>query len=87
MKEYIKDIIIAVAWFLVIAALLGILALIEIKDKEYQEERWNNGICEKCGGHYHLVTAYTKGRNGSVTYYIYECDECGHKLELRDLCK
>ncbi len=87
MKEFIKDIIKAFAWLLLIVLILSIICFFEIKDAEYQEERWNNGICEKCGGHYHLVTAYTKGKDGSTTYYIYECDECGNKLELRNLCK
>ena len=87
MKEFVKDTIKVLAWVLLIVVILGIICFFEIKDKEYQEERWNNGICEKCGGHYHLVTAYTKGKDGYNTYYIYECDECGHKLELRNLCK
>lgn len=87
MKEFIKDIIKAFAWLLLIVVILGIICFFEIKDAEYQEERWNDGICEKCGGHYHLVTAYTKGRQSDPVYYIYECDECGNKLELKNLCK
>ena len=88
MKKYIiEDTIKALAWLLVIVAIIGIMTLFEIKSAEYQEEIWNNGICENCGGHYHLVTAYTKGEYGQVTYYVYECDECGNKLKLKNLCK
>lgn len=87
MKEFVKDTIKVLAWVLLIVVILGIICLFEIKDAEYQEERWNNGICENCGGHYHLVTAYTKGKYSEVTYYVYECDECGNKLKLKNLCK
>lgn len=38
-------------------------------------EEYNNGICEKCGGHYHLL-------NISNGYVYYTCDMCEYTICL-----
>lgn len=47
------------------------------KYREYQEERWNNGICSTCGAEWHFQCA-TKHKS-STTYY-YTCEN-GHIFE------
>ena len=38
---------------------------------------YNNGVCEKCGGHYE----YHDCGGGKVVCYIYKCDTCGYLIE------
>ena len=41
--------------------------------------RWNDGTCDKCGGHYEFVQAYGAARTSK---YLYRCDECGRMNEF-----
>lgn len=41
--------------------------------------KWNDGICSYCGGHYAFVQAV--GHRYS-TDYLYKCDKCGHIIEI-----
>ena len=49
--------------------------------REYEEERWNNGICMECGTKYHFQSA---AREKSSTTYYYVCEN-GHIFET-DIC-
>lgn len=42
-------------------------------------KRWDNGICDNCGGHYEFVGTRPIGR---TSRYIYECDNCGRMNEF-----
>ena len=48
--------------------------------KEIKAE-YNNGICQDCGGHYHLIVRTNASR------YIYECDKCYRTLSSYWLLK
>ena len=43
------------------------------------ESTWNNGKCIICGGEYNFVNA---DRYRNHTTYYYECEDCGHIIEL-----
>lgn len=43
------------------------------------ENTWNDGKCEICGGSYDFVNA---SRYRNHTTYYYECDSCGYIIEL-----
>jgi hypothetical protein len=58
----------------------GIVFIME-KHAEYEAEKWNNGICTKCGTEWHFQGA--SGRSSSKVYY-YVCDN-GHILETENL--
>lgn len=45
--------------------------------------RFNNGICEQCGGEYRISGA-TRIRMGSETFY-YTCQDCGWTIEVGHL--
>lgn len=74
MKNIIKPIIIIVLFigFLLTAATLSYLGSRSI---------YNNGICEKCGGHYE----FSECGGGKVKVYIYECDTCGYVIQTTTL--
>ena len=42
---------------------------------------FNNGVCEICGGNYEFKTC----GGGRIKDYIYECDSCGHLIEITQL--
>lgn len=43
---------------------------------------WNNGICAECEkGHYQ----YKEAIGQSSTSFLYECDNCGHMIELQEV--
>lgn len=43
------------------------------------EKNWNHGICTSCGGALQFKSA--SHYNVRVTYYYWECDNCGHIVE------
>ena len=49
--------------------------------REYEEKRWNNGICTECGTKWHFQSA---AKGGSTTTYYYICDN-GHIFETECL--
>lgn len=70
------------ACFLILVVTFGIATLL-YKQAEWEQERWNNGICE-CGGTYELSAA--SHYRSSKTFY-YTCDNCGHTEEFSNLMK
>ena len=42
------------------------------------ENKYNNGVCTTCEGHYHFVAA-------NHGYYYYQCDKCESVIEVRHL--
>lgn len=52
-----------------------------VKHSEHEANKWNKGICPKCGTEWHFQSA-TKYRT-STTYY-YSCEN-GHVLETESL--
>ena len=47
------------------------------------QEIYNNGTCQECGGHYHIVGTPTHRHQ----FYIYECDKCGNSFQSLSLMK
>ena len=47
------------------------------KYREYEEEKWNNGICPICNTEYHFQSV-AKGRSSTTYYYV--CEN-GHIFE------
>jgi len=70
-----KDFLIAL---LILALVVFILAFITLKASE---STYNNGVCEKCGGHY----VYVDCGGGRAVVYVYKCDTCGHLIETNIL--
>lgn len=71
-----------IAYVVVLAISFGITAITYI-NAEYDDIRWNNGICQ-CGGTYNLTAAT---RVGSSKTFYYTCDICGHTEEFSGLRK
>ena len=46
-------------------------------------DTFNNGVCVRCGGEYHMSGA-TQGPMGSKTFY-YTCQDCGGIIETTSL--
>ena len=65
---------------------LGILVIILIVvlfvSRACSADRYNNGICKLCGGHY--VYQQAVGHRYD-TNYIYRCDKCGHTIEVDEV--
>ena len=68
---------------IVIMMMLVILTITFENDKNI----YNDGICSNCGGTYRFKTAapHSVGKSGSLVYYIYECENCHHLIELHTL--
>ena len=84
MKKFLKDngkMIFAYLIIPITALILigGIFFMRKMDSLDY-----NNGTCEKCGGHYSYDGAVGHGRNGSTTY-IYKCDDCGHVIHTYEI--
>ncbi len=62
-----------------IGILILILIVVLIISRACSAVRYNNGICQLCGGHY--VYQQAVGHN-YTTDYIYRCDKCGHVIEV-----
>ena len=63
MKKTIQNLII-------ILAVLGVMVIGMVLSINTETAKYNDGICPKCGGHYH-VAAMSRG-----SLYVYECDTC-----------
>lgn len=67
---------------LIIALVIGFgitgMAFIE---RDYEEKKWNNGICTHCNTEWHFQSA---ARGRSSTTYFYTCEN-GHILETNNL--
>lgn len=46
---------------------------------KFQEERWNHGQCDNCGGEWRYAQAVGHARG---TYYLYVCDDCLNTIEI-----
>lgn len=78
MKKTIQEIF---ASILVISSLLfcmGIIVFAAISTYNEDENEYNNGICSRCGGHYHLA-ATDHGK------FFYQCDECEFIIKIGHL--
>lgn len=66
----------------VVALLLifGLMVFIAVTNYNKDENKYNNGVCSVCEGHYHFV-AVDRG------YYYYQCDNCESVIEVRHLMK
>ena len=65
-----------------IGILILILIVIFIISRACSLVRYNNGICQLCGGKY--VYQQAVGHRYE-TNYIYRCDKCGHTIEVDDV--
>lgn len=75
-----KRVIIAI--IIAFAVGFGLLRLLVVKG-EIENEKWNNGICIKCGGKYEFQSSSYR-RNADDKYY-YKCKNCGYTIELNSL--
>jgi len=81
MKNYFSSIII----ILVVFGFIGLGIAGGIADGKAAKERWNNGICELCGGAYQFSSA-SHVHNGGDRFY-YTCEDCGHTIITYSLMK
>jgi len=73
-KEYSKSF----SWeFLAVAIIL--LIVLCLMRSCVSENKWNNGICSYCGGHYKFQQAIG---HQHFTNYMYTCDKCGYSIEV-----
>lgn len=71
--------------FIIIFSLLigfGLIGLLKLEHK-IDTENYNEGVCEKCYGHYTIFDV-EKDRHGYKTYY-YKCDNCGRVISTHCL--
>ena len=74
--EKIKEIFIVLGmFFIVILLVFGIGSCMKHADKT----EYNNGVCQKCGGHLEYEQAVG---HQYFTSYIYKCNKCGDRIEL-----
>ena len=67
---------------LIIALVIGFgITGIVYAERNYEEKKWNNGICTHCNTEWHFQSA-TRGK--SSTTYFYTCEN-GHILETDNL--
>ena len=74
--EKIKEILIVLA--MLFAALLLVGSLYSCM-RHVDKTEYNNGVCQKCGGHLEYEQAVG---HQYYTSYIYKCDKCGDRIEL-----
>lgn len=74
MKEIIVSLSV-VGWLLVI---FGLMIFGAVASYNNDENKYNDGVCTVCEGHYHFVTA-DRG------HYYYQCDKCESIIELNRL--
>ena len=68
---------------IVVGMVLGIGYLGLKAERETDNKVWNNGICIECEkGHYQYKEAVG---HKSSTSFLYECDNCGHMIELQEV--
>lgn len=70
---------------IVAMALIGMLVGGIYLNIKQDIHNYNRGICQHCGGEYHLVGA-EKSRMGVHTFY-YECENCHNTIETSSRMK
>lgn len=60
-------------------ASFGLWTITEKINVNIANNKWNNGICESCGGEYVYLQAVG---HYIGTDYIYECNNCGKHIEI-----
>ena len=83
MKNFVKN-----NWKVVCAYLFVIIAIVVCIGgiffmRKLNSVNYNNGVCEKCGGHYSYSDS-VGGRYGA-TSYMYKCDDCGHVIRVYEI--
>lgn len=76
------------AWLAIGAIIFGVCYAMIVHEQAVHEDlkaEYNNGICLKCGGHYHLVAVKNKTASNSEIYYYYECEKCYHVVAMNYL--
>lgn len=58
---------------------LFIIILVIIISQTVNSQKWNHGICPKCGVNYEFA-GYVGHRAG--TWCMYECPKCGNMVEI-----
>jgi hypothetical protein len=58
--------------------IFGLMIFVIVANYNNDENKYNNGVCTVCEGHYHFVAA-DRG------YYYYHCDKCESVIEVRHL--
>ena len=66
--------ILVVIAFVFIFGLFGVIC-----SERTKVEKYNNGICNQCGGKYEYLQAIG---HSDYTTYLYKCQQCGKMLEL-----
>lgn len=75
-----NDIKFLIKMLIVVIIIFGLTAIMMRScENRISTEKYGDGICEKCGGHY--VYSQAVGHQYD-TYYIYICDQCGHLIEV-----
>ena len=70
-----------IEWILDRLPFIAILAviLVAIILKSIDSQKWNHGVCPRCGANYEFV-GYVGHQYG--TFCMYECPECGNTAEI-----
>ncbi len=76
MKDYLQALVALGTGFIVLVALVFGFLWVEGLDDEAD---FNNGICTCCSGDYEFSNT-AKSYTG-ITYYYYNCNECGNVIE------
>ena len=71
----------AIIGLVVIGAITGAVFLNNMKDRQV----YNNGVCEVCGGEYHLVGV--EGCRMGTHHFYYECEDCHHTIDTTSRMK
>ena len=79
MSDYLLEIICSIA---AIAIFVGLLFGVYKTDTKLDDKLWNDGHCDVCGGSWEYEQAV--GHRFS-TSYIYVCDKCGKRIEIKEL--
>ena len=80
LKEY-KDELIFIGLLISMFLVLVVGALAE---KKIDKKRYNNGICQNCGGHYEFLQIVGR-KNSNNDTYVYKCNKCGKIIEVHDI--
>ena len=78
------------SWLLVMCIICGIAYVGITHEMAVHEDAklaYNNGICTKCGGHYHLAAVKNKTASNSETSFYFECENCYHVVVMPYLPK
>ena len=75
--SWLFGVLVTIAIVIAIAVILDIG--IDKVDEYTATQKFNNGICTECGGHYVFVQAIGHYFGSD---YMYECDQCGKHIEI-----